>query len=594
MEEDFQIELGEKSPYYDVEFLLPSMRKWTQIVNIELTTEFNANGYSPRFMVLFRARFITYEEYQDLFKSIPEEQYHRYISFAYFDIRRTSDLDGFRFNNQNDKVSYAGLLESYATTELDGFFRKEGKTRKVLPPRAFYKHTYLVGTNGSGKSTLMLTIMYNFTYWLRKEFGKHRKTGFTVFDPAGKLANELKKMKIIADDLDNFVFIDPTLSLNHAPTINIFQIKIKHISELSVYSDKLVVALSSMFDASLTEAMQDPLGYCCNVMFWYEDMDMLDLHELLTALYKRIAQKEKANLTERQRELWNLALHLPDESTQKYFKEDYHNSEGVSVKAVLRRIGTLLRGYFTKEFITGRSKIDLAHMMRSGKIIVIKLPVGKIGDLSTETLGRLLLGHIQNIAESMSDMDEEHMPRNIVFLDEAQRFVSKYVETALSEFRKYKFSLFLAHQYAEQMDTDLLRAMLSNCRNKIVGMNSDTNAKIMAGEMMVDSEALARTPIHHFYIKEEEEANYRILNKQKQISVLFKATGELSCDTSSESKYYYSDEQAQKLIDQYMLDRYYRPVKHFGLPPEDPNVDSPIEPQDFSGREIDSLNEDDL
>ncbi len=90
--------------------------------------------------------------------------------------------------------------------------------------------------------------------------------------------------------------------------------------------------------------------------------------------------------------------------------------------------------------------------MDEGKILLVNLSKGKIGELNTQLLGMIIVSQISNGAMSRADIPEDKRKDFYLYVDEFQNFVTNTFADILSEARKYHLSLIMAHQYIAQLD----------------------------------------------------------------------------------------------------------------------------------------------
>jgi type IV secretory pathway TraG/TraD family ATPase VirD4 len=121
--------------------------------------------------------------------------------------------------------------------------------------------------------------------------------------------------------------------------------------------------------------------------------------------------------------------------------------------------------YFTSKFVsfnTNRlirniigqthSAFDFADVMNNGKILLISLSKGKIGELNAQLLGMIIVSKIYNAAMARARIPEEQRKDFYLYVDEFQNFISGTFADILSEARKYRLSLIMAHQYIAQLE----------------------------------------------------------------------------------------------------------------------------------------------
>ena len=110
-----------------------------------------------------------------------------------------------------------------------------------------------------------------------------------------------------------------------------------------------------------------------------------------------------------------------------------------------------------------KTKIDFRWVMDNQKILLVNLAMGRIGEDNSSFLGSLLITKLQLAAISRIVIPEEQRKDFYLFVDEFQNFVSiETFEDILSEARKYRLYLTFAHQYIDQLDEELRKAIFGN------------------------------------------------------------------------------------------------------------------------------------
>ena len=106
--------------------------------------------------------------------------------------------------------------------------------------------------------------------------------------------------------------------------------------------------------------------------------------------------------------------------------------------------------------------MDMRAVMDEGKILILNLSKGRIGEDNSMLLGALLITKLQLAAMSRVDIPEEKRRDFFLYVDEFQNFATESFANILSEARKYRLSLILAHQYIAQMEEEVADAVFGN------------------------------------------------------------------------------------------------------------------------------------
>lgn len=132
-------------------------------------------------------------------------------------------------------------------------------------------------------------------------------------------------------------------------------------------------------------------------------------------------------------------------------------------------------GFITNELLRNiigqtKSSFQVDEVMNTGKILLINLSKGLLGDLNSKLLGMIFVTKIQTAAMARQKLDKELRRDFFFYMDEFQNFVTDSIESILSEARKYRLSLNVAHQYLGQLEqSDALTKSSVNLKNAIFG-----------------------------------------------------------------------------------------------------------------------------
>ncbi len=115
-----------------------------------------------------------------------------------------------------------------------------------------------------------------------------------------------------------------------------------------------------------------------------------------------------------------------------------------------------------------KSSFDFREIMDSKKILLVNLSKGRLGDINANLIGLIIVGKILMAALSRVDVLGKDFPAFYLYIDEFQNITTPSISTILSEARKYKLSLFVAHQFIAQLTDDIKNAVFGNVGNMIV------------------------------------------------------------------------------------------------------------------------------
>ncbi len=175
--------------------------------------------------------------------------------------------------------------------------------------------------------------------------------------------------------------------------------------------------------------------------------------------------------------------------------------------AIQNKVGQFASNPLIRNIIgQSKSTFDLRNLMDEHKIIIVNLSKGKVGEGNANLLGSMFITKIYLAAMSRADVTEtqlQKLPNFYLFVDEFQSFANKSFADILSEARKYKLNLTLAHQYIEQMEEEVSAAVFGNVGTMVVFRVGAFDAEFLEKEFMpaITAEDLVNLGIYQTYLK---------------------------------------------------------------------------------------------
>jgi hypothetical protein len=114
------------------------------------------------------------------------------------------------------------------------------------------------------------------------------------------------------------------------------------------------------------------------------------------------------------------------------------------------------------------SSFNFRQVMDEGKILLVNLSKGRLGDLNSNLIGLIIVGKLLMAALSRVDLPEAERKDFYFYIDEFQNVTTKSIATILSEARKYRLDLTIAHQFIGQLDEDIKKAVFGNVGSTII------------------------------------------------------------------------------------------------------------------------------
>jgi hypothetical protein len=165
---------------------------------------------------------------------------------------------------------------------------------------------------------------------------------------------------------------------------------------------------------------------------------------------------------------------------------DFHKSEMLGY--LISKVGRFVENTMMRNIIgQQRSAFDFSDIMNSKKIFLVNLSKGKIGDINANLLGLIMVTKLQMAAMSRANIVDKSARKDFfLYIDEFQNFITPSIATILSEARKYRLSLIIAHQYMGQLapkgDTEIRDAVLGNVGSMFIGRIGIEDAEVLEKE----------------------------------------------------------------------------------------------------------------
>jgi len=340
-------------------------------------------------------------------------------------------------------------------------------------------HMYIIGKTGTGKSTLIQNMVISDI-----EAGN----GVALIDPHGDLAEEIL----------NFVpekRIDETIYFNPADTeypIAFNPLQKVHKSYRHLVASGLISVFKKIWHEFWGPRTEHILRNAILSLLEYPGATLLDLPLLLVDkdFRKRVLEK----VTNPQvRDFWLTEF----EKYSAWFRSE-------AVAPIQNKVGQFLSTPLIRNIVgqTG-CLINFRKAMDEGKVVIVNLSKGKIGEDNCALLGAMIVTKIQLAALSRGDVPEKKRRPFYLYVDEIHNFLTLSFADILSEARKYGLNLILAHQYIEQLDEKIRAAIVGNVGTIISFRVGIEDARFVAGEFLpvFEKEDLVNLPNYHIYLK---------------------------------------------------------------------------------------------
>ncbi len=345
------------------------------------------------------------------------------------------------------------------------------------------QHVYVIGKTGSGKTTLMENMVVNDILAGR---------GVGVIDPHGEFAERILKF-VPPERVEDVVYFNPA-DVEHPIGFN----PLERVGE--EYHHLVASGLMGVFKKIWIDAWSARMEYILNntllSLLEYPGSTLLGVMRILT---DKVYRNE-------------VVSHLSDPVVKNFWINEFsrytQRFETEATAAILNKVGQFVSNPIIRRIIgQPHSTIDLRKIMDEKKIFIANLSKGRVGEDNSELLGAMLVTKMQLAAMSRIDIPEAERQDFYLYIDEFQNFSTESFANILSEARKYRLNLTLAHQYIAQLVTGQVStvrdAVFGNVGTMIVFRVGADDARFLEREFTPTfTEAdLVNLSKYHIYIK---------------------------------------------------------------------------------------------
>ncbi len=363
----------------------------------------------------------------------------------------------------------------------EAVFRGQRHTFGIRPDDR-RRHIYTIGKTGMGKSTLLENMVYSDI---------HSGKGIAVIDPHGDLIDAI--LKFIPKERSNDVILFDPSDTEYPLSFNVLDCADK--DQRVLVASGLMSVFTKLWPDAFSGRMEHILRNTLLALLEAEGQSMLGIMRIFAddAYREKIVEK------------------VSDPMVKSFWVDEYagwsdkYRTEAVA--AIQNKIGQLLSTPLIRNIVGQvKSRLDVRHAMDTGKIILVNLSKGKLGEDTSAFIGSMLVTKFQIDAMSRADIPEEERRDFYLYVDEFQNFATESFATILSEARKYRLNLTMANQYVAQLligdnNTKLRDAVFGNVGTLISFQVGSDDAEVLSlqFEETVMPKDILSLPKYHAY-----------------------------------------------------------------------------------------------
>jgi type IV secretory pathway TraG/TraD family ATPase VirD4 len=340
-------------------------------------------------------------------------------------------------------------------------------------------HMYIIGKTGTGKSSLLEVLT-------RQDI--HCGQGLALLDPHGdlveRIAGSIPRRR--ASDVVYFNVSDSARPLTFNPLDRV------PLGKRGLAASGLLDAFRKLWPDFWGPRLEHVLR---NAILALLEQPEATLSDILRLLDDKVFRK---NVTDR----------VANASVRRFWLHEYEHYparfRAEAIAPIQNKVGAFLADPVLQRIIARpKSDFDLRSIMDEGKVLLVNLAKGRIGEDAASLLGSMLVTRIGLTGVSRADITEPDRLDFYVYLDEFQTFTTLSVANMLAELRKYRVNLILTNQYLAQVDEAVRDAILGNAGTLITFRVGAEDAEILAREFLpvFDRTDLMALPNYSIYLK---------------------------------------------------------------------------------------------
>lgn len=295
------------------------------------------------------------------------------------------------------------------------------------------RHMYIIGQTGTGKSTIMSEMA-------KQDIAAGRGVG--VIDPHGSLVEDILEC-IPKERVDDVVIFNPS-DLERPVGLNMLEAKTEEEKDFAVQEMIAIFyklfppeMIGPMFEHNMRNVMLTLMsdinnpGTIAEIPRMFSDTEFQQhwVKKVKDPVVRAFWEKEMAKTT------------------------DFHKSEMLGY--LISKVGRFVENNMMRNIIgQSHSGFDFREIMDQSKILLVNLSKGTTGEVNSSLLGLIIVSKLQMAALSRANIPEAERKVFYLYIDEFQNFITDSIETILSEARKYKLALVIAHQFIGQLVKD--------------------------------------------------------------------------------------------------------------------------------------------
>lgn len=320
------------------------------------------------------------------------------------------------------------------------------------------RHMYVIGKTGTGKSTMLANMAIN---------DLRNNEGLCFIDPHGDAIDILLNY-IPSNRINDVVFFNPA---DGERTVKINLFEGENIEHRELIASGIVAIFQKLYSYSWGPRLEHFLRNALLTLLQMDNARLSDIIQLFTE--KEFRQKVISQINDPVIKSFWLGEFEP--------LQDRMKNEAVA--PILNKVGQFVSSPLVRNVVNAdKSSFSIEQIMDEGKILLVNLSQGLLGEDNATLLGAMLITKIQLAAMARVHVPEESRRDFYLYVDEFQNFATTSFNKILSEARKYRLNLILANQYIAQIPEEVQKAIFGNCGSIVSFVMGSEDAQVFSRE----------------------------------------------------------------------------------------------------------------
>lgn len=344
-----------------------------------------------------------------------------------------------------------------------GINKHRGEEREIhMAEEDRMRHLYTIGQTGTGKSVLLTNMMLQDI---------HNGEGCCFIDPHGTDV-EYVLANIPPHRYKDVIYFDPA-NTERPMGLNMLEYDTRYPEQKTFVVNEMLSIFNKLFDMKTAGGPMFEQYFRNAVLLTIDDPEsgntLLDVSRVLSDTEYRALKLSRAQ----------------NPTVKQYWREVAEKAGGEAslqniVPYITSKFDVFLSNDIMRPIIAqSRSSLDFRSIMDSRKILLVNLSKGRLGDINANLIGLIIVGKILMSALSRVDSLGKDTSPFYLYIDEFQNITTDSISVILSEARKYKLSLTIAHQFIKQLQENIRDAVFGNVGSMVSFRVSSEDAEVL-------------------------------------------------------------------------------------------------------------------